>query len=74
MGDDLFPILVAQLHEQVVSGDPRIGDENVELSHRFLGTRHQRFGLGKIGEIGGQNVHAAAKLSSEPIEHLAARS
>ena len=60
--DDVIPILVLHLHEQIVAGDAGIGDEDVDLPHRRFGRRHQRLDLGGVGEIAGQHVNALAEL------------
>ena len=63
--DNVIPILVAQLHEQIVAGDAGIGDEDVDLPHRGFRRRHQRLDLGAVGEIAGQHVNALAELGGE---------
>ena len=71
--DDVVPILVAQLHEQIVAGDAGIGDEDVDLPHRGFGRRHQRLDLGAVGEVAGQHMNALAQLRRQAIQHLAPR-
>jgi hypothetical protein len=62
------------LNEQIVSCDPGIGDQNIELPHDLLSTWHQRLGLGRIGKIGGQYMHALGELGSEFVKNFAPRS
>ena len=66
------PVLVAQLHEQIVLGDAGIGDEDVELLHRLFGLRNQRLDLILVGQIAGQHMHALLQFAGELIEHLLA--
>ena len=70
-GDHLFPVFVAQLHQKIVSGHAGIGDENIKLTHRLLGARHERLGFGRIGEIARHDMDPSAELAREPIEDLA---
>src|SRR5882762_4476750 len=65
--DDLVPVLVAQLHEQIVAGDAGIGDENIDLAHGLFRRRHQRLDLGGVGEIAGQHVNPVAELAGERV-------
>ena len=71
--DHLLPILVAQLHQQIIARHAGIGDQHVELPHRFLGAGDQGIDGGGIGEIARQNMDAAAKLAGERIERVDAR-
>ena len=73
-GDDVFPVLVAQLHEKVISGHAGIGDENIELAHGLLGARHQRLGFDRIGEIARHDMDAFAEFGRELIEDFPPRS
>ena len=70
-GDHLIPILVAQLHKQIVLGDPGIGHEYVELAHDLFGTRHEGFCFGAVGEIAREHMHALAEIGGEAVERFA---
>ena len=49
----------------------RIGDQNVELTHRLFGARHQGIRLGGVGEIAGQHVDALAEIGGKLVEDFA---
>ncbi len=68
----LVPVLVAQLHEQIVSVDAGIGDQDVELLHLGFGVGHQLLDRVLVGKIAGQHVHALAELAGERIERVRA--
>ena len=72
-GYHLVPILVAQLHEQVIPVDASIRDQNIKLLHFFFRARHQRFDRILVREIAWQHMHAAAQRSRESIESILAR-
>ena len=42
-----------QLHQQIVSCDPGIGHQDIELAHRFLGLGHQGLDRILVGEVAG---------------------
>ena len=71
--DDVVPVLVTQLHEQVVARDAGVGDQDIDLPHRGFRRGHQRLDFRAVGQIARQHVNAFAKLAGEGIQHLAAR-
>ena len=72
-GDHSIPILIAQAHENIVPGHARVVDQNIDLSQRLLGTRHQRLDFILGGEIAGQNVGALRKSPGKRFEGLTTR-
>ena len=68
--DDGIPVLVAQLHEQIVPVDAGIGDQDVELFHFGFGVGHQLLDRVLVGEIARQHMHAGAEFGGERIERL----
>ena len=66
--DHLVPVLVLQLHEQIVAGDAGIVDQDVELAHRRFRLRHQCFDRVLVGEVARQHMDALAELAGELLE------
>ena len=73
-GDDLIPVLIAQLNEKVVSRHAGIGDQHVELAHGLFRALYQRIGFGRVGEVTSQHVHALAEFGGQLVEILPAGS
>jgi hypothetical protein len=69
--DHVVEILVAQLNKQVVPGDPCVGDQDIELSHRLFGGGNQRLDLFHTGEIAGQHMDPLFQFAGERIQRLA---
>ena len=69
--DHVVEILVAQLNKQVVPRDAGIGDQNVELPHRFFGSRNQRLDFLHVGQIAGQHMNPLFQLTRKGIQRLA---
>jgi hypothetical protein len=67
----VVPVFIAQLHEKIIFGHTGIGDEHVELTHRFFGARDQSIRLGAVGEIARQNVNAVTEIGGKLIEDFA---
>src|SRR5262249_24338287 len=71
--NDLVPVLVSQLNQEVVLGDSRVGHQNIELAHGFLALRHQGLDLVLVRTVPRQHGDAVLKLAGELIERVAAR-
>src|ERR1700676_2674602 len=69
--DDFVPVLVAQLHEQIVPGDAGVTDQNVDLAHGLFRRRHQCLDLGSVGKVAGQHLNPPAQFAGERVQHLA---
>ena len=66
--DDLVPVLVLHAHEKIVAGDAGIVDQNIDVPHGGFGGRHQLLDLGRVGQIAGQHMDAAAQLAGQRVE------
>ena len=70
-GDDIVPIFIFELNEQVVFGDPGVGDENIELLHFLFGSGHQPLHFIFVAEICRKHVHPVFELARQLIKRLA---
>ena len=72
-GDDLIPILVAQLNQQVIPGYSSVGDEDVELIHGLFGLGHQRFDLILVRKVAGEHMHPLFERPRQLVKHRTPR-
>jgi hypothetical protein len=68
--NDLIPVFVLQLYEEVILGDSRICHEDIEVAHDLFGLRYQGLDFILVGKIARQHVSALADLRRKGIQHL----
>src|SRR5712671_3800183 len=70
----LIPYRVAQLNEEVVPRDPRIGDEDIKLAHLSLALRYQGLDFFLFSQVTGRHMNTSTQFPSKPLKCILSRS
>ena len=70
-GDDVVPLIVLHHHEEVVLGEARVVDEDIEpAAQRLDRLVDELCDTRPVGEVAGHHVNAVAELLGERLELL----